>query len=191
MWTCPICKEGNDGFDPEGHRHYLFHFLPPNDNGDTDFYGPCVRKAKLYQFVNVLTQLLNFKGGFRSMALSSIERITLKLPSFPVQLRDFVRLCVEHQCESMGDEDPGCEYGTIMSDVDDYIDTVLTRCARDLRITSFYNPSDPDNDWDERAKVYWTTDTEAAILDFSQRLNGDLVHLRRLRLKGSKYVVDH
>jgi len=188
MWTCPICKEVGHDFKPDGHPHFLFHFLPPNDNGDSEFYGPLARAAKLSLFVNVLSPLLSFEEGSRSQALNSLERVTLKLPSFPVRIRDFFRLCLEHQCENMTDEDPGYEYGIMMSDVDDYVNTLLAHC--DLHINSYYNPNDPDSDWDVPARVYWTADPEACTLDFSQRLGEDLKHLRRLRLKGSKYVVD-
>jgi hypothetical protein len=191
MWICPFCNEGGGNFQPYGHRHYLFHYRP-NDDVDSEelpFLGPRVGTAKIDEFMHVVTLLMDFEDGSRRKALASLDRIVTWVPSFPVHLRDFLRVCLEHQREWTADEG-GCALGRLGSDVNDYIRTVLGHSTKDLRINHFRNDYAPQTEWDYPHHIYWTEDPESSALDCANRLGEDIRHLKRLRLRGAKYVVD-
>lgn len=190
MWTCPICQESGDSFDPEGHRHYLLHYLPPNDNGDWEYCGDLVEKAGIPLFLDTFFELVSFKERCsRSEALGSLGGLLLRARTFPVPLRDLIRTVLENQIESLGDEAEGVDCCTVVMNLQEYLDNVLNRSAVDLRINVLINPDDPHNVWGIPGWVYWAEDPSSAALDCSARLAEDVKQLKRLRIEGARFKV--
>jgi hypothetical protein len=188
MWECPICGEVRDDCEPGGHRHYIYRFVGPTDSDDCEFVGGLLFTEKADLLGSAVMPLMYFEEGQRKKTLDSLDLINLKLPSFPVHLRKFLQVCLGHQSDDIPNDEEGFAIGKLMCDVNGYIDSVLERCTKDLRITCF---SVGNMGWQVPARLYWAEDPKTCAMDCVQRLIPDIDYLRRLRLRRSKYAVDH
>lgn len=189
MWTCPICKAKQDDFDAKDHVHFLFQYLPPNDNDDAGYFGahPFVEKAN--RFADVLSSLMYFEGGSRSEALDSLAEVTRLLHDFPHNLREFLLKCLERQYESMSDDEETLSFSDLWNDVEEHIDGILGESTVAVLGSPLQTPENPDDMLAPPTSVYWTLQPKQWGAECVKRLEDEIAQLQRLELRRSRYIV--